>query len=145
MLKNNNYEDIINLPYKKSKNKPHMSIMNRAAQFAPFSALTGFEDASKETARYVNSKIILDDNFIEILNYKLNKLNEHIHDNLIVEIKYFVNDTFKQGGKYINYTGKLIGIDSEQQLIILENNLKINIKDIMDINSDIFNSFLGSI
>lgn len=101
-MKEDNYEDIINLPHYEPKKHPRMSRYNRAAQFAPFAALTGYEEQVKEVARLTDKKIEIDDGLKEILSDKLNKINEVIKDNPKVEITYFVSDNKKNGGKYVS-------------------------------------------
>ena len=74
---NKNYEDIITLPHYESKKHPRMSLEARSAQFAPFSALTGYEDAVKETARLTDKKIEIDDGLKQILNYEYVKTSQN--------------------------------------------------------------------
>ena len=115
------YEDIINLPYVKSSNRPHMSVPDRAAQFAPFAALTGHDAAIKETARLTSRKLNLDEYEIEQLNRKIIKLKEKENENPFVSVTYFVPDLKKQGGEYITYAGRLKQIkDTEQKIIFLD-------------------------
>ena len=100
----NNYDDIINLNRPISKHS-HQSIESRASQFAPFAALVGYDSAIKETARLTDKKIEIDDGLKEMLNSKLNYINEHIKDMNEITITYFVKDTSKNGGKYIEKSG----------------------------------------
>ncbi len=96
-----NYDDIINLPHHKSNNHPEMSLYARSAQFAPFAALTGYEELVEETARETNKKIEIDDDIRFILDSKLQILMDKIKQKPEVEITYFVPDTKKDGGVYI--------------------------------------------
>ena len=98
------YEDIINLPHHESKNHKRMSMSVRAAIFSPFSALTGYEDAVKETARIVDKKIILGEDVKNKINIELQKILKNIKDKPQVTITYFVKDKNKNGGKYITAT-----------------------------------------
>ena len=75
---NHKYDDIIDLPHYTSKKRPRMSMHDRAAQFSPFAALTGYEDAVEETARLTDSKIELDDDKVEDINVKLQLIKEHL-------------------------------------------------------------------
>ena len=100
----NNYEDIINLERPKS-NHSHLSVESRAAQFAPFAALVGYDSAIKETARITDKRIEIDDELKVIISNKLNYLNDHIKDNNKVIITYFIKDEKKSGGNYIHKTG----------------------------------------
>ena len=95
-----NYDDIINLPHHVSKNHPQMSRYNRAAQFAPFSALTGYEESINEAGRYVTNKIELDDSNKEEINFKLNILNNLINQRNQVTFIFFSKDKLKNGGSY---------------------------------------------
>ena len=96
-----NYDDIINLPRHVSDKHPHMSIHDRAAQFAPFAALPGHSEAVSETARYVDEKIDLGEDAIKEIQDALNYIQEHISESPEVNITYFVADGRKQGGRYI--------------------------------------------
>ena len=86
------YEDIINLPHHVSPKRPQMSMQDRAAQFSPFAALTGYEDAIKETGRLTDVKIELSDEDRELLDQKQQYLQEHIGDRPEITITYFVPD-----------------------------------------------------
>ena len=112
----NNYDDIINLPYRKSTQRPRMEIINRAAQFAPFSALTGYETAVKETARQTDKKIELDEYMKEEINLKLQSLL--ISEDNQAEITYFVPDKRKSGGKYETKIGTVAKIKDFERTII---------------------------
>lgn len=135
---NKNYDDIINLPHFESKKHKRMSIEARSAQFAPFSALTGYEDIVKETARLTDKRIEIDDELKQILNNKLQFILKNI--DLFPEITfiYFVNDKQKSGGKYIEKIGIIKKIDTINGLIILKDKSKIKIKDIINIKSNLF-------
>ena len=102
---NKNYDDIINLPHYVSKKRPQMSIEARSAQFAPFAALTGYDEKVKETARLTDRKIELEDGQKEILNNKLLYILENIEEKPEITFTYFIKDTKKSGGKYIEKTG----------------------------------------
>lgn len=130
---NNNYGDIINLPHHVSVKHPHMSIESRAAQFAPFAALTGFDDEVKETARLTSKKIELDDEAKSILDNKIRFILDHILSRPLVSFTYFVPDVKKDGGKYVSVTGVVKKIDSFRGVIILENLTEIPINDIVSI------------
>ena len=132
------YDDIINLPHHVSKVHPRMSIQNRAAQFAPFAALTGYEGQVKETARLTDRRIELDEEMKLILDLKIQVIKEMLSDNPEVEITYFIPDTRKDGGKYETIINNVKKIDSYNEHIIMQNNLKIEIKEIININSNIF-------
>ena len=117
----NNYDDIINLPHHKSKIHKPMSMENRAAQFSPFSALTGYEDAIKETGRITDIRKNIDDNIKVELDYKLSLLKNDIKNNPKASITYFIKDDKKIGGKYVTITGRITKIDLNKSIIIIDN------------------------
>jgi len=128
-----NYDDIINLPHHVSTRHPQMSMMNRAAQFAPFAALTGHSSAIEETARLTNTQIELPDEDSEILNQKMAYLREAINEHPTISITYFEPDKKKAGGKYKSTKGQLQNIDDYNQTIVLKNGEMIPLKSILDI------------
>lgn len=127
------YDDIINLPHPTSTKHARMSIANRAAQFMPFAALTGYDDAVGEASRLTEKKVELDENSKEILNNKLIYLEEHSKENPEVTITYFVPDERKDGGEYQTITGKYKKTDTYTHMIILLDGVRIMIDDILDI------------
>lgn len=130
-----NYNDIINNLHHTSNTRKRMSQSNRAAQFAPFAALIGYDAAIGEAARLTETKIELDDKTKEILNMKLNFLKNHIKDRPYVTITYFLPDHKKDGGAYVNYSGNIRVIDETQQTIIFTDRTTINIEMILDIKT----------
>lgn len=128
-----NYEDIINLPHHVSERHPQMSMMNRAAQFAPFAALTGHSAAIEETARLTESQQELADEDSEILNQKMAYLREAINEHPTISITYFEPDKRKSGGRYMSIEGQLQNIDDYNQTIVLKNGEAIPLKSILDI------------
>lgn len=137
-MMNKNYDDIINLPHFESKKHKRMSLEARSAQFAPFSALTGYEDIVKETARLTDKKIEIDDEQKQILNNKLQFILKNIDLFPEITFTYFVKDNQKSGGKYIEKTGIIKKIDNINGLIILKDKSKIKINDIINITSNLF-------
>ena len=127
------YDDIIDLPHYISKKHPQMSLEARAAQFAPFAALTGYDDAVKETARLTNERIDLDDEAKMMLDAKLQVIREQLSEKPLVTITYFVPDAKKDGGKYVTINGNVKKIDDYKHLIILDNSVEITIDEIIDI------------
>lgn len=99
------YDDIIDLPHFVSKKYPQMSMRDRAAQFSPFAALTGYDAEIKETARLTDKRIEFDEDVLDRLNERLNILRKCLDDgdvNPDVRITYFEKDLKKDGGKYIS-------------------------------------------
>lgn len=129
------YDEIINLPHYEPKYHKRMSKMQRAAQFNPFSALTGYDDMVKEVSREVNEKIEICEDKKEEINNKINYLIKESKLNSYVTITYFLRDNKKEGGKYFKYTGKIKKIDNINKKIILNNDKVISIFDIIDITS----------
>lgn len=134
-----NYTDIINLKRPVS-NHNHLSIESRASQFSPFAALTGYDSEVKETARITDKRIDIDDGLREMLNAKLNYLNDHIKENSNISITYFVKDPKKEGGKYLTKQGIIKRIDTVNEIIKFNDNTSISMNDIINITSDIFNT-----
>ena len=137
----NKYSDIINLPHHQSENHKRMDKINRAAQFAPFAALTGYAEAINEAGRIVDKKIILSNEEKEKISNILSYLNLHIKEDIIITIVYFIKDNLKEGGSYNTITSSLKKIDEFNKIIELKNKTKIKINDIYQINVDIFNEF----
>jgi len=133
----NNYEDIINLPHHVSKKHPQMSILSRSAQFAPFAALTGYDDAVKETARLTDKRLEIDEGLKNILNNKLQYILENKLLQPEITFTYFVYDNKKSGGKYIEKTGVVKKIDLNEKYIMLKDKTKISIDEIINITGDI--------
>ena len=127
------YDDIINLPHHESKKHPRMSLEARSAQFAPFAALTGYDEAIKETARQTDKRIEINEEFKAILDEKLLLIKAQIKTKPSITVTYFVPDLKKDGGKYVSVTGKVLKIDDYKQKIILENNIEIPISEIIEI------------
>ena len=132
------YDDIINMPHHVSRSRKHMSNNDRAAQFLPFAALTGYEDAIKETGRVVKEKIILGLEDRELLNQKLSILKAHLRERPPLQITYFKKDEKKDGGSYITDEGLLRNIDEVEKTITLVDGDPIAIIDIYDLKSELF-------
>lgn len=131
-----NYDDIINLPHHVSKNHMQMSIHDRAAQFAPFSALTGYEEVINETARLTDELTDMDEYIKSEIDMKLQLLREKLKNrqSVNVYIRYFKPDDRKAGGKYLEYRGNVQKIDEDNGCIIMENKTSIDISKIVDIS-----------
>lgn len=132
------YDDIINLPHHISKTHPHMSMINRAAQFAPFAALPGHEDAIQEEARIVDKKIELDENDKQDINEKLLMIEENINGKPFVSITYFKPDKRKDGGEYLTFSGYVKKIDKDNNKIKMTDGTEIEFDDIIRIEGDLF-------
>lgn len=127
------YDDIIGLPHHVSATYPHMPMADRAAQFMPFRALTGYEDTVRETARYTDERIELTEDEKALLDTRLQTLADEIAGQPQVTVTYFQPDKKKAGGAYVFTTGQLKKIDDYEGTLILTNGQRIPIADIMDI------------
>lgn len=127
------YEDIINLPHHVSKKYPQMPVTDRAAQFSPFAALTGYEDAIRETERRTEEKIELDDYTKEELNKKLMVIKENLNKNPEISVKYFIPDEKKEGGTYVNLKGIVKKIDEYRERLVFMDGTEVPLDDIIEI------------
>lgn len=134
------YDDIINLPRHVSKTRPQMPIIDRAAQFAPFAALTGHDAAVKETARLTEERVDLDEYMKEALNHKLLIIADQIKEHPEISITYFLADEKKDGGAYATSTGKVKKIDIYEGTLIMTDEIVIPIDEIISIEGEIFGS-----
>ena len=129
----NDYSDIIDLEHYEPKYHVRASMDKRAAQFAPFSALTGYEDAVIETGRITDRKIELSEEVKFNLDEKINYLEENKDNQIMITITYFVKDEKKSGGKYIQISEVVKRIDNVNRFIKLNNNEIIKFDDIYNI------------
>lgn len=132
------YDDIIDLPHHVSATRPQMSMINRAAQFSPFAALTGYDAAIKETGRLTDSRIELLEDDCAALDRKQQLLADRLSDHPEVSMTYFIPDKRKSGGSYVTVTGIVKRIDEFQRTIILTDSTIIPIDDILEMESDLF-------
>lgn len=131
------YEDMIYLPHHTSSKHPPMSMLDRAAQFSPFAALTGFDAAIAETGRLTDQRTELEDYGKSLLDQKQQFLAELSGTHPLVSVTYFVPDARKSGGSYVQKTGHLKKIDPYGRLLILTDSTRIPLDDITDIESDV--------
>ena len=129
----NKYADIIDHPHHVSKTRPQMAISDRAAQFSPFAALTGYDAAIEETGRLTDSFIELDENRKSILNEKLQSIVKNIEELPKVTITYFKPDEKKEGGIYVDITGFVKKIDDYEHCVVMKDRTKIKIETIYNI------------
>ena len=140
------YDDIIGMEHPTSKVHPRMSPQARAAQFSPFAALTGFEEAVREAERTTEERIELDEYERAELDYRLHRLQMVGEDRPVVEITYFLPDPLKPGGSYVTECGVIRNIDSYRRTIRLirfsestEATTEIPMENITRIESHLFN------
>lgn len=127
------YEDIINNVHHKSKIHKPMTLYDRSAQFAPFAALTSYDDEIKETARQTKNKIELEEQAKQHINEKLQTIQKHIKEQPIITITYYQKDNKKTGGKYITITNNIKKIDMIYKTITLIDNTKIKLEDLVNV------------
>ena len=125
------YDDIIGLPHHVSSTRPHMPMLDRAAQFQPFRALTGYEDAVQETARYTDEKVELTEDEKALLDMELQRLSDDIANRPQVTLTCFRPDKRKSGGAYVTTTGRLKKIDDLEGTLILASGVRIVIEYII--------------
>ena len=135
-----NYNDIINLPHHVSPTRPQMSMMDRAAQFSPFAALTGYDAAIKETGRLTDDKIELDEEALTALDMKYQLLMDALDDEPEVTITYFQPDERKAGGKYITATGAVKKVDDFERRITIQDGTKIPMDNVLSIDGELFST-----
>lgn len=130
------YDDIIELPHHVSRKHPQMPLMDRAAQFAPFAALTGHEAAIKETARLTEEEIELDEDSKELLDLRLQELQEHLAEQPMVTVTYFCPDEKKAGGAYETVTGRVKKVDGYAGELVFTDGRRVELKGIVELEEE---------
>lgn len=128
-----NYDDIINLPHHVSPVRPPMPALDRAAQFSPFAALTGYGAAIDEAARLTDARPVLDDSRKEELDGKLQIIREHLSMAPEIAVTYFVPDGKKEGGSFLRTAGTVKKLDDINHKIVMANGTAISMEDIYEI------------
>ena len=137
---NRKYNEIMGLPHHVSKNRPQMPMSDRAAQFAPFAALTGYDAAIKETGRLTDERIELDVEALSALDMKYQILMEALDEAPEVTITYFQPDERKAGGKYVSAVGTVKKIDDFERRITMRDGTRIPMDDVLSIDGEMFSS-----
>ncbi|MBP3311147.1 MAG: hypothetical protein J6L72_02805 [Butyricicoccus sp.] len=137
----NPYDDIMQMPHPTSSKHSRMSMRNRAAQFAPFSALTGYQEAVKETARLTDTRVELDEGAKAALDERLRMAQEHLGESHELTFTYFVPDPKKPGGACVTVSGVVKKLNTYERTVVLQNGIGIPIDDILDINGKLFQTF----
>lgn len=132
------YNDIIYLPHHVSPTRPQMSMRDRAAQFSPFAALTGYDAAIRETARLTQEKVELDEQELAVLDRKFQLLLEQLGRCPQVTITWFVPDELKQSGRYLTITDVVKKVDAAARFVLLQNAGRICMDDIVEIEGELF-------
>lgn len=130
------YDDIIHLPHHVSSTRPRMSAIDRASQFSPFAALTGYDTSIKESARLTDARIELDDSQKEEIGEKLRLVTRQLDAE--IKITYFLPDTKKTGGKYVLAAGAVKKVDEYERMIIMGDGKQIPIDEVIDVDCDVF-------
>lgn len=128
------YDDIIDLPHHVSGKHPQMDLLDRAAQFSPFAALTGYDAALEETGRLTDERIELDENAQEILDLSFRKIREKLEERPCVSITYFQPDELKAGGKYVTITGSIKKLDETMRRLVFEDGMVVGMDEVVEIN-----------
>ena len=134
MKRDSRYDDIIRLPHHSSQRRPSMPRIGRAAQFAPFAALSGYEDAVQETARLTDTMTEQDEESLALMNEKLHALLEVIQDQPEITITFFEPDAKKAGGAYLSVTGRIRRVDEINRQIILTDRTVIDMDSVCEID-----------
>ena len=137
---NGKYDEIMGLPHHVSKTRPQMPMSDRAAQFAPFAALTGYDAAIKETGRLTDERIELDVEALSALDMKYQLLMDVFDDAPEVTITYFQPDERKAGGKYVSAVGAVKKIDDFERRITMRDGTRIPMDDVLSIGGELFSS-----
>lgn len=137
------YEDIVNLPHHVSPTRARMSVYDRAAQFSPFAALTGYGDAVEETARLTEQFRDMDESKKNQLDRKLQILVEYQNTKPMVQVSFFVPDERKAGGAYRDFVGRFVKLDDHMRKLVFEQDMRIDIDLVRDIQGDIFAQFMN--
>lgn len=132
----NSYQDMLNLPHHQSADRPHMPLSDRAAQFAPFSALTGYEEAVLEAARYTETPISLSEDQLAILDEKIRLLNICQSQNPEISVTCFIPDEKKEGGRYRTWTGTVKKLDLPGRRLVFEDNTEVLLDCITDLRME---------
>ena len=127
------YDDIIHLPHHQSPTRPRMSRLNRAAQFSPFAALTGYDAAIRETARLTEEKVELDESRRAELSDRLRALHDRQTERPEATIVYFVYDMYKEGGAYVTVSGAVKRVDPVTQTVTMADGTVIAMEDILEV------------
>ena len=126
---NNNYDDIKHLTRPQYDDLQPMSMSDRAAQFSPFAALVGYDDAVAETARLTDNRIELTEDEINELNVNLNRLLDTLDEQRSIRVTYFVPDEKKSGGKYVDKVGVVRIYDSYANELVFTDGVRVAVSD----------------
>lgn len=132
------YDDIIHMPHHVSERRAGMPMADRAAQFSPFAALTGYEDVIEETGRLTDSSTELTETSLQQLNEKLRLLSEHCRATPMVTVTYFEPDRLKSGGSYVTLTARVKRVDDYEHVLRLIDDREIPMEAIRSLQCPLF-------
>ena len=141
-MQTNPYADIMQLKRPES-NRAHMAVIDRAAQFLPFAALTGYEEAIAEAGRLTQERREEDEGQRAVLDEKLRIIIERMSERPEVKITWFEQDEYKDGGAYRTIDGVIKKIDDYKRTILMEEGVEIEIDSIVDIDSTVIEDLFG--
>lgn len=136
----NKYQEIINLPHHQSSTRKRMSNYDRAAQFAPFAALTGHDEAIKETARLTDEYMEMGEDRLGELSAKIQLLIDKLSEQPEITVVYFIPDERKSGGSYAEKKGVVRIIDEYERKLVFYDGEKISIDRIIDFKGELFSA-----
>ena len=136
MRSEDSYDDIINLPHHISLKRPQMPMHDRAAQFSPFAALTGYDEAIKEEGRLTSGRTELGEYEYELLDRSLRDILEHIDERPYISVIYFEPDEKKSGGTYMEKSGRLKRVDEHERKLYFTDGTGVNMDSVIEINND---------
>lgn len=128
------YDDIIHLPHHVSATHPHMAAIDRAAQFSPFAALTGYDAAIKETARLTDKRVELDESMKDALSNNLQMIADRPKEHPEIAITYFQPDAKKNGGAYVTVINTVKKIDVYERIVVMTDGIVIPVDEIISID-----------
>lgn len=132
------YSDIFDRPHHVSSKRPQMSRSNRAAQFSPFAALTGYDSLVAESARVTDQRVELSDEEYEVLNKRLNYLQDHLSEMPVVQVLYFEPDYKKDGGSYVEFSGNIKRVKALDGVLLTSTDIEIPFQHIVELSGEIF-------
>ncbi len=138
------YDKIINLSHHVSKKHPPLGVDSYAAQFSPFAALTGYEDIVFETARATDEKTELDDDAKLRLSNKLRTVLDHLDEDPVISVTYFLQDEKKSGGRYVTADKTIKKYDNYEKMIYMTDGTVIRLDDLYEIEGNIITEYLSA-
>lgn len=130
------YDDIIDLPHHTSDSRPHMAMADRAAQFAPFSALSGYDDAIVETARRTDSRPLPGEDELAAMDAQFARILPKLGERPKIALSYFVPDPKKEGGQIVERVAALVKVDAAKRLLVFSDGLTVAMSDVLSLRPE---------